>query len=497
MIKKDTSALVSNKYWDQTKSILLANSGVNKNPILSASLARVLDNTRKAIISETLMQSNVYLPKIVLSLVTKMFPLLSANKLVGVQPMEGSTGWIRFLDAYIEDTDPVTGKTTRSNIYPWANGKSMNYSTPYENNDANNRYTIAVNTPGVSPQAGLIADPATPTVPMRWSEGTLFIEEKTSTAPDVWTRRATVDHNGNVVEIDHYNKVIAPGATGEKNIIGFFDPKTSKYVLNFNSAPAGDIRIVWSRDMQKNIPFDIFDSTGARIHKRTYRTMKFDITKINLEAKSRKLGATYSFEQAEDFKNEFGEDFETRMVDYLTRTILTEIDMEVLSDLYNGAKHTATWDSRMPATWTKGLNDWYATILPVVNGMSNTIRQSTHVSGAKWLMCSHKTATIFQGLMQYSAKPVGETDLEIATVNVGSLNGHLDVYTSPLVPDNKILVGFKGNKPEDTGYVYAPYVPVMLHPISYAEGMPSLLARTRYATAMVRPDYYGIIEVED
>ena len=52
MIKKDTSALVSNKYWDQTKSILLTNSGVNKNPILSASLARVLDNTRKAIISE-------------------------------------------------------------------------------------------------------------------------------------------------------------------------------------------------------------------------------------------------------------------------------------------------------------------------------------------------------------------------------------------------------------------------------------------------------------
>jgi len=497
MILKDTSKLVAKENWAATKNYLLNNSLASKNPVLSASLSRVLDNTRKAIVSETLMQNNVYLPKIVLSLVTKMFPLFSANKLVGVQPLESSTGWIRFLDAYVEEFDPVANKTVRTNIYPWSYGKSTNYSTPFNKNNANNLYSVTIASAGTNPHGGLIADPATPTVAMKWGEGTLFIEEKTSTGPDIWTRRAAVDHNGNVVEIDHYNQVIAPGATGEKNIIGFFDPKTSKYVLQFLNAPAGDIRIIWSADMQKNIPFDMFDSTGARIQKSTYRTMKFDINKINIEAKSRKLGATYSFETAEDYKNEFNEDFETRMIDYLTRTILTEIDMEILGDLYMGAKHTATWDSRMPASWTKGLNDWYATILPVINGMSNTIYQSTHVSGAKWIMCSPKTATIFQGLMQYTAKPVGETDYEIATVNTGSLNGHMDVYTSPLVPDNKILLGFKGKKPEDTGYVYAPYVPVMLHPISYAEGMPSLLARTRYATAMIRPDYYGVIEVED
>ena len=63
------------------------------------------------------------------------------------------------------------------------------------------------------------------------------------------------------------------------------------------------------------------------------------------------------------------------------------------------------------------------------------------------------------------------------------------------MPDGQILLGFKGDSPEMTGAVYAPYIPVMLQPITFSE-MPSLLARTRYVLEVLRPDYYGVLTVE-
>jgi hypothetical protein len=70
-----------------------------------------------------------------------------------------------------------------------------------------------------------------------------------------------------------------------------------------------------------------------------------------------------------------------------------------------------------------------------------------------------------------------------------------NVFVSPLCPNNKILLGFKGTKPEETGAVYAPYVPVQLHPIYFAEGQPSIVARSRYANVLLRPDYYSVLNI--
>jgi hypothetical protein len=223
--------------------------------------------------------------------------------------------------------------------------------------------------------------------------------------------------------------------------------------------------------------------------------MRFEITKIAVEAKTRKLGATYSFELMEDYKNEFGENFEDKMVDYLTTTILTEVDSEVIDTLFGKATVSGSWDATMPMTWTRGINQWYETVLPKINKLSNYIYQATHVSGATFLVCSPVTATIFQSLMQFSGNGTPTDQMNVGTVNIGTLNGVYKVFTSPLCPDNKVLLGFKGSKPEDTGAVYAPYVPVQLHPIYYSEGMPSVMARTRYWLGVLRPDYYGVLNI--
>ena len=389
-----------------------------------------------------------------------------ANQILSVQPLNGPTGWIRFLDAFIED---LNGNTT--NIYPWGVGDNT-YSTP-QTNVTDDILSPATNNSAVSFNGTLTKIP---------SEGTLFIEVgNAATSSSTWTKIAEVDRSGVIHSI-----------SSAYRIVGVVDPKTQKYVVNITNAdPANtavqlELRFSYKEDIQKNIPF------GAN---KTYSTMRFEITKIAVEAKTRKLGATYSFELMEDYKNEFGENFEDKMVDYLTTTILTEVDSEVLEMLFNKATVSGSWDATMPMTWTRGINQWYETIMPKINKLSNYIYQATHVSGATFLVCSPVTATIFQSLMQFSGNGTPVDQMNVGTVNIGTLAGVYKVFTSPLCPDNKILLGFKGSKPEDTGAVYAPYVPVQLHPIYYSEGMPSVMARTRYWLGVLRPDYYGVLNV--
>lgn len=377
--------------------------------------------------------------------------------------------WIRFLDAYLEglDGNPVTTGSAfgEGNIYPWSNGDTA-YSTAQT---AVNDVILA--------DAGADANVNfNGTLTKTPSEGTLFIE--------MGDTASTFASTTKIGEVDKGGVVHQLGSIG---VAGIVNMKTGVWVLNFSVEPTKALRFSYKEDIQKNIPF----GSG-----KNYNTMKFDITKFAVEAKTRKLGATYSFELMEDYKNEFGENFEDKMVDYLTTTILTEIDGETIGMLFNKATESSSWDATLPMTWTRGLNAWYETIMPKINKLSNTIFQKTHVAGASFLVCSPTTATVFQSMMQYAGNgnPT-EGNMEVGTVRAGTLAGQYNVYVSPLCEDGKILMGFKGSKPEETGAIYAPYVPVQLHPIYYSEGQPSVMARSRYWMGVVRPDYYAVLNV--
>lgn len=195
---------------------------------------------------------------------------------------------------------------------------------------------------------------------------------------------------------------------------------------------------------------------------------------------------------------EFGEKFEDRMVDYLTQTILTEIDAEILELLFASAHYVDSWSCEMPAIWSRGQNAWYETIMPKINLMSNTIFAETHVpNGQRFLVCHPQTATIFQSMITYQGggNPITDSTMSVGTTKLGTISNQYTVYSTPLAPINEILIGFKGTKPEETGCIYAPFVPVMLTPVTYSE-VPSIMARTRYALEMIRPAYYGVIRVE-
>ena len=71
------------------------------------------------------------------------------------------------------------------------------------------------------------------------------------------------------------------------------------------------------------------------------------------------------------------------------------------------------------------------------------------------------------------------------------------IQVDPYFPRNLILVGRKGGSFLESGYVYAPYVPLQTTPTIFGpeDFVPRKGVMTRYAKKMVRPDMYGLVVV--
>jgi hypothetical protein len=78
---------------------------------------------------------------------------------------------------------------------------------------------------------------------------------------------------------------------------------------------------------------------------------------------------------------------------------------------------------------------------------------------------------------------------------IGSLQGRYNVFVDPYSPAYSAIMGHKGDSLLDTGYIYAPYVPMQLTPVIYnaANFAPVRGILTRYAKKCVNNRFYGAI----
>jgi hypothetical protein len=79
---------------------------------------------------------------------------------------------------------------------------------------------------------------------------------------------------------------------------------------------------------------------------------------------------------------------------------------------------------------------------------------------------------------------------------IGSLQGRYNVYVDPYSPAESAIIGHKGDSLLDTGYIYAPYVPMQLTPVIYnsANFAPVRGILTRHAKKMVNNRFYGAVK---
>jgi hypothetical protein len=146
--------------------------------------------------------------------------------------------------------------------------------------------------------------------------------------------------------------------------------------------------------------------------------------------------------------------------------------------------------------FTGTVSEWYETLCETINDVSARIHRKTLRGGANFVVCSPEVANILEFTAGFRAEVGGDFDRgSVGAVRVGALSKKQDVYVDPYFPRNVVLVGRKGSSFLESGYVYAPYVPLQVTPTIFGieDFVPRKGVMTRYAKKMVRPDMYGLV----
>jgi hypothetical protein len=232
--------------------------------------------------------------------------------------------------------------------------------------------------------------------------------------------------------------------------------------------------------------------------------VSFDLQSVTVSVTERKLRAQWSPELAQDVAAFHNIDAEAELTALLSEQVAAEIDREILRDLRKGAAWTLRWDyngwKRLNLTTSYTQKDWNQTLITAINQISAQIHKSTLRGGANWIVVSSEISAIFDDLEYFhvsNASPE-QDQYNMGIERVGTLAGRYQVYRDPYFPPNTVLLGHKGTSLLDTGYIYAPYVPLQLTPTMYNpfNFTPIKGIMTRYAKKMVNNRFYGRITVD-
>jgi hypothetical protein len=150
--------------------------------------------------------------------------------------------------------------------------------------------------------------------------------------------------------------------------------------------------------------------------------------------------------------------------------------------------------------FTGNVSMWYETLVETINDVSALIHRKTLRGGANFLVCGPEVANILEFTSGFRASVTADAEKgNVGAVKVGDLNKKWDIIVHPYFHRNVILVGRKGGSFLESGYVYAPYVPLQSTPTIFDPDtfVPRKAVMTRYGKAMVRPDMYGLVVCQD
>lgn len=230
-------------------------------------------------------------------------------------------------------------------------------------------------------------------------------------------------------------------------------------------------------------------------------------------ANDRKLKVKWTPEVAQDLNAYHSVDAEAELTQIMSDHMALDVDAEVLRDMVNNAKAAKffwdrrpgffvdkeTGEQRQGPSFTGNVQEWYLTLMETILDVSNVISRKTLRTGANFIVTSPDVCTILESMVQW--RPVmdyndtTQTKFSMGVEKAGSLANRFTVYKVPFFYRNVILVGYKGDEWLNTGYVYAPYVPMIVTPTIYEPDnfTPRKAVMTRYAKQVIRGDYYGLV----
>jgi hypothetical protein len=240
------------------------------------------------------------------------------------------------------------------------------------------------------------------------------------------------------------------------------------------------------------------------------------VDSVAVTAITKKLKAKWTPELGQDLNAYHNLDAEVELTQILSEQVALEIDREIVEDLVRGATAGVRYWSRNPGQFLNRLNgeddsngtnppdftgnvsEWYETLIETINDVSAQIHRKTLRGAANFVVVGPEVANILEFTAGFRANVTADSDRgEAGAVKVGSLSKKFDVIVDPYFPRQLVLVGRRGSSFLESGYVYAPYVPLQTTPTIFGveDFVPRKGVMTRYAKKMVRPDMYGLVVV--
>ena len=524
-----------------------------------ASMARLLENQARELLRESTGMSGGSVEgfaAVAFPIVRRVFAGLIANDLVSVQPMSLPSGLIFFLDFTFSDNvdgqDPRLGQSSSDSIYGQGvvgkgiiDGVSLNsaeldkqpygfgsaYSSP-TGTFANAALTVTANaltTGGELVGAATAANELVGSL-IKW-DADLLDEHSGSYLLVVEADMSSVDYNAN-----HLSQIILPvsGATvgykptqvrrltqkhptdAAKLLFVYVDTTTDLSGIGAfgNESGSFELRdtIVAGQEPLGSLAGGLY-SLEANVN---IPEIDIKVDSVALTATTKKLKAKWTPELGQDLNAYHNLDAEVELTSILSEQIALEIDREILADLVNGATAGTFYWSRSPGLFvnratgaeigatsaapdfTGTVSEWYETLIETINDVSAQIHRKTLRGGANFCVVSPEVANVLEFTAGFRANVTADADKgDIGAVKTGSLNRKFDVIVDPYFPRNAILVGRKGSSFLESGYVYAPYVPLQVTPTIFGpeDFVPRKGVMTRYGKKMVRPDMYGLVIV--
>lgn len=308
-------------------------------------------------------------------------------------------------------------------------------------------------------------------------------------------------------------KVVAGSVSGTDNgtgiitgtgVSGSIDYATGAISVVFTSSVGAGVSVTaeydYNMECNSNIP-----------------QVNIDIELVEIKAKSRKLKALWCSEAADDLKAFHGLDAEAELVAGIAAEIALELDREIIDDLRLGQTgYSGNYSVTVPSG-TSAI-DHYRNLITQITIGANRIHKNSLRGPANFMVTSPDVSAYFEQLTTHGdfrptmAAPTEATNAPIQQPHtfgvymVGTVSAKYALYKDPFFPvtnpgsgsgTGKILLGYKGPTFLDAGYVWAPYVPLQVtatfldpNDMQYRKGL-----RTRYATKMVRPEFFGEVAV--
>ena len=469
---------------------------------------------------------------VALPLVRKVFGQIAAQEFVSVQPMNLPSGLVFFLDfqygsskSPFQAGDSLYGdKTTSENPFGNTNTGGLYGS---------GRFGYSIQNTQSAVTATLIED-------AEWDDFNYNSEYSASAAAGTYQvisvpadKLAFADFEG-VKGFQLFSGSLSSSVpTGSNGVITgsqlseftSYDGTSVKFVaLDTAIAQGGDLSMLVNYQIQ---PTDNNrgDFEAGNPHPNTFNDEpgccpEQVIPEINIQmqssaivAKTRKLKAVWTPEFAQDLNAYHALDAEAELTSILSEYISLEIDLEILSMLIeSAAAGTEVWSAvnnqainglvQSDLGFYNSQGQWFQTLGTKIQKLSNIIHQKTLRGGANFMVVSPTVATILESIPGFAA----DTDGDAAKMNyafgvqkVGALNTRQKVYKNPYMTANTILLGYRGTQFLESGAVFAPYIPLIMTPLVYDPDtfVPRKGLLTRYAKKMVRPEFYGKINVSN